>query len=121
MSLKHLREAGVLLPREEWGAHELRTTVDKVSLVACYALGIAAVVLMWAGDGHGLTLVGAALFLGFMAWITYISLRAVDVQAAHFREERAEVLEAKMTLLGPEDAPDEPQIGDDASQTPPEA
>ena len=88
MSLKNLQDAGVLLPKEEWGVHDLHTSVSKPRLLASLALGLASVVMMYLGNGSGLTFVGAALFLAFMVWITHISLRAINVQSDQFREER---------------------------------
>jgi len=88
MSLKNLQDAGVLLPKEEWGVHDLHTSVNKPRLLASLALGLASVIMMYLGNGSALTFVGAALFLAFMVWITHISIRAVHVQSAQFREER---------------------------------
>ena len=51
MSLKQLRDLGVLLPHEEWGAHDLRTTVNKRALGATTALGVAGLALMYVGNG----------------------------------------------------------------------
>lgn len=93
MSLKDLQEAGVLLPPEEWGAHDLHTSVNKPQLVAALLLGLASVVMMYVGGGRTLTFIGGVVFIAFMAWITHISLKAVDVQAAQFAEEHARFLE----------------------------
>ncbi len=92
MSLKDLQEAGVLLPKEEWGVHDLHTSVNKPMLVAAFLLGMASVVMMYLGDGTTITFIGGALFLGFMAWITHISIKAVNVQAAQFAEEHEHFL-----------------------------
>jgi len=88
VSLKDLRDAGVLLPREEWGVHDLHTSVNKPMLVAALLLGLLSVALMYLGGGRWLTFLGAATFIAFMGWITWISVRAVDVHVAHFDEER---------------------------------
>lgn len=92
MSLKDLQKAGVLLPKEEWGVHDLHTSVNKPMLVAAFLLGVASVVMMYLGGGTIITFVGGVLFLGFMAWITYISIKAVNVQAAQFAEEHERFL-----------------------------
>jgi len=88
VSLKDLHQAGVLLPRDEWGVHDLHTSVNKPMLVAAMLVGLASVVLMYVGGGDTLTFVAGGLFIGFMAWITHISIKAVNVQAAQFAEER---------------------------------
>lgn len=88
MSLKDLQEHGILLPQEEWGVHDLHTSVNKPRLVASFLFGIIAVGLMYFGGGETLTFVGMVMFILFMGWITRISLKAVEVQAAQFAEER---------------------------------
>jgi hypothetical protein len=90
MSLKDLRDLGVLLPSEEWGQHDLSTTVNKAALILALILVSGAMVLMYAGNGGTLTLVGMGVFFAFVAWITRISLRAVREQAARFEEQREE-------------------------------
>lgn len=97
MSLKDLSEHGILLPQEEWGAHDLHTSVNKVALVAALLFGLAAVVLMYLGGGTSLTFVGTVMFLAFMAWVTHISMKAIDVQAAQFAEEREQVIEEQQS------------------------
>lgn len=91
MSLKDLQEHGILLPEQEWGVHDLHTSVNKPLLLASLAFGLAAVVLMYIGGGRALTFVGMVMFILFMGWISQISLKAIDVQAAQFAEEREAV------------------------------
>jgi len=88
VSLKDLQRTGVLLPKEEWGAHDLHSSVNKPMLVASLLLGLASVAMMYLGGGAALTFVGGGLFIIFMGWITHISVKAVGVQAAHFAQER---------------------------------
>ena len=107
MSLKQLRDLGVLLPHEEWGAHDLRTTVNKRALGATTALGVAGLALMYVGNGGGVSFVGVGLFLGFMGLITWISLRAVEVQAVRFQEQRKEIRE---DIAAADDKGDAPEI-----------
>ena len=101
MSLKDLQRTGVLLPKEEWGAHDLHTSVNKPMLVASLLLGVASVAMMYLGGGPALTFVGGGRFLVFMGWITHISLKAVEVQAAHFAQERR-ALHAEESAAEPE-------------------
>lgn len=93
MSLKDLQQTGVLLPQEEWGVHDLHTSVNKPMLVAALTVGLASVVAMYVGQGGTLTFVGGAVFIGFMAWITHISVKAVNVQAAQFAQEHEQFLD----------------------------
>jgi hypothetical protein len=87
MSLKDLEELGVLLPKDQWGAYALHSTVSRPALVSAGLLGAMAIVVMYAGNGGTFTFVGAGLFLAFMAWITHISIRAIDRQAGQFQQE----------------------------------
>jgi len=107
MSLRDLRQLGVLLPHEEWGAYDLRTTVNKPAMTATGTLAVLAMVCMYAGNGGVLTFVGIAMFLAFMGLITRICLRAVETQAERFKEQREEIREE----LGAEDAPAPPPEG----------
>lgn len=93
MSLEDLKETGVLLPEEEWGKHDMRTTVNKPSLALAALLGILSVSFMYLGGGHPLTFVGVGLFFAFMGWVTHISLKAIDAQDAQFEQEREELRE----------------------------
>ena len=94
MSLKDLQDAGVLLPEDEWGAHDTTSGVNRVALVGCW------VALMYVGGGHALTFVGAALFLAFMGCVTYVSIRGAEVQSSRFEEER-EALAREATVVAP--------------------
>jgi len=106
VSLRELNQAGMLLPRHEWGRHDLHTTVNKVALVLALLLGLVSVILMYASGGRWPTFLGIVLFLVFMGWITYISIMAVRRQATQFAEEREEIAEAP--TLPPDAPPDTP-------------
>lgn len=109
MSLKDLKELGVLLAEEEWGAHDLHTTVNKPALLMTIGLGAAAVVGMYLGGGRTLTFVAAGMFLAFMVLITHISLAAIDAQADRFAQEREQLHEeagpATSEAGGPNEGP----------------
>jgi len=81
----------VLLPQEEWGEHDLSTTVNKRALALVMAIGVIALALMYAGDGGWLTFAGIGLFMIFMWQITRISLAAVEMQAQRFKATREEL------------------------------
>ncbi len=87
MSLRELNDAGMLLPKDEWGAHDLHSTVSRAALVATLLVGLVSIALMYLGSGGPATMVGIGLFLIFMIWITRISVTAVDQLAERFEAE----------------------------------
>ena len=90
MTMDDLREHGVLLPEEEWGAHRLETTVPEWPLAAA-RLGAAALwVVAYLGDGGTATWIAVAGFLVLLFAVTWTCDRAVRRQRERFREERRE-------------------------------
>ena len=87
MSLRELNDAGMLLPKDEWGAHDLHSTVSRVAMVSSLLLGLVSIALMYLGAGGTVTMVGIVVFLVFMVWITQISVTAVDQLGARFDAE----------------------------------
>lgn len=87
MSLKDLRELGVLLPDEQWGTYDLHGALNRPAVALAALLAALAVAFMGAGNGGVLTFVGAGLFVVFMAWISHISMKAIDRQSAQFEQE----------------------------------
>ena len=87
MSLRELNDSGMLLPKEEWGAHDLHSTVSRLGLVAALILGLVSIALMYLGAGGKVTMIGIVLFLVFMVWITQISVTAVDQLGERFDAE----------------------------------
>ena len=88
MSIDDLREQGVLLPEEEWGQHELETTVHVLPLAAGFTVAVASLVVIYLGDGGTLTWVGSGVFLVALYAVTWMCDRAVLRQRERFREER---------------------------------
>ena len=78
MSLEDLENAGILLPREEWGTRDLSTSVNKPLLVVAGIIAIAACGLMYMGDGRPLTWLGGAVYLVDLVGFTCLSWRAVE-------------------------------------------
>ena len=78
MSLEDLENAGILLPREEWGTRDLSTSVNKPLLVVAGIIAIAACGLMYMGDGGPLTWLGGAVYLVDLVGFTWLSWRAVE-------------------------------------------
>lgn len=90
MTLEDLREHGVLLPEEEWGAHRLETTVPEWPLAAALAAAVALWVLAYLGRGGWLTWVAVTAFLVVLYAVTWMCDRAVLAQRERFRRERRE-------------------------------
>ena len=80
MSIKDLKDMGILLPEEKWGGLDLHTSVNKFHLVASGLIALAAVVMGYVGNGGTLTWVGVGMFFVFVAYFTWVSLKAIDVQ-----------------------------------------
>lgn len=88
MTIEDLREQGVLLPEEEWGAHRLETTTSEGVLLAAFAVALAALVLAYVGAGGILTWVGTGVFLVDLYAITWMCDRAILRQRRRVRRER---------------------------------
>ena len=88
MTLEDLRDHGVLLPEEEWGEHELETTVPEWPLLGAFLAAAGLWVLAYLGGGGALTAFAVAGFLVLLFAITWICDRAVSRQRERSREER---------------------------------
>jgi hypothetical protein len=77
MSLDDLERAGILLPREEWGTHDIHTNVAKIPLLVLGAFAPVCAVLMYVGNGAWLTWAGLGVFFVLMAAFTWLSLRGI--------------------------------------------
>lgn len=77
MSLEDLEKAGILLPREEWGTHDVHTRVARLPLLLLGALVPVSAALMYAGDGELLTWIGVGLFFVQLVVFTWLSLRGI--------------------------------------------
>ena len=77
-----LQDQGLLRPIAERYTGVLQTGVNKMSLLISGVLALAAVAMMYIGDGQTLTWVGSVLFLFSLLWFTWISIRpAADLEA----------------------------------------
>jgi len=88
MTLEDLRDHGVLLPEEEWGTHELETTVPEWPLLVAFLTAAGLWVLAYLGEGGLLTALSVTGFLVLLFAITWICDRGVTRQRARSREER---------------------------------
>lgn len=93
MTMEDLREHGVLLPEEEWGAHRLETTVPEWPLAAALLAAAALWVVAFLGDGGTTTWIAVGGFLVLVSAVTWICDRAIRRQRERFREERREAAE----------------------------
>lgn len=80
MSIKDLKEMGILLSEDKWGKFDLHTSVNKPQLVASGLLAAVASVMAYLGNGTTVTWIGVILLFVFLAWFTRISLKAIDKQ-----------------------------------------
>lgn len=88
MTLEDLREHGVLLPEEEWGAHRLESTTRQAPLLMAFGVAAGSLVATYMGDGGTWTWVGTGAFLVLLLAITWMCDRAVDRQRERVRRER---------------------------------
>lgn len=89
MSQEDLERHGVLLPREEWGAHQLETTVSERWLALAFALAVGSLCVIYFGAGGTWTWIGLVTFLIALYWIVWICDRAVVRQRRRTRQERS--------------------------------
>ena len=82
MSLEDLEDAGVLLPREEWGKHEIKSRQNKLLILLPAVVAVVSVVLMYWGNGRLWTWVGLGLFLVALFAFTVAALQAINRQNA---------------------------------------
>jgi len=80
VTVEDMERKGLLLPREEWRDEAPDTQVARAPLVAVFALLAVSAVLMYLGNGNGLTWLGLGLFLLCLAGFTLLSLRAIGSQ-----------------------------------------
>jgi hypothetical protein len=82
MSLDELEEAGLLLPRDDWGKGDPHSKVNKWALAAAWTLAGVSAVLMYAGNGLLATWIGLIGMLVFIGWFTYLSVHAINARHA---------------------------------------
>lgn len=110
MTIEDLREQGVLLPEEEWGEHQLETTVRETPLLAAFLVAVGALTAAYIGDGGSTTWIGVTTFLVCLYAIIWMCDRAVRRQRERFRKERRRFRGNRKAPAG----------GGDASAGPPE-
>ena len=88
MTMEDLRDHGVLLPEDEWGAHRLETTVPEWPLAAMLLAAAVLWVVAFLGDGGTATWIAVGGFLVLVFAVTWICDRAIRSQRERFREER---------------------------------
>ncbi len=91
MGLEELKEAGVLLPEEEWGEHEVKTTVRQVPMLIASLLAVGGWVAAYLGGGSTLTWIGITAFLIALFAVLWMCDRAVMRQRKRFKREHEEM------------------------------
>lgn len=81
MSIEELRAHGLLLPKEDWGALDLHTSVNKIALLFTFALAAFALILIVIGEGQAITWIGAVLYVLFLVLFTLVSNAGIAHQA----------------------------------------
>ncbi len=91
MTFEDLEEQGVILPEEEWGQHELQTTVRRVPLAIAFLGAVAGWVAALLGGGGPVTWAGVAAFLTMLLAVTWLCDRGVVRQRHRVEEVRREL------------------------------
>lgn len=92
MSIEDLEKHNVLLPKEEWGTHRLKTTTSELPLLLAFLAGIAGCVLTFLGGGGLWTWLGISLFFAAFIIIIVLCDRAIQKQNERVEKEREQEL-----------------------------
>lgn len=90
MSIDDLKEQHVLLPEEEWGIHELKTTVRQLPAILLFICCTAALVMTYFGAGNRSTWIGILLFFCSFFAIIILCDRAIIKQKERTKSEKEE-------------------------------
>lgn len=90
MSIEDLKEQQVLLPEEEWGEHNLQTTVHKLPVLLLFLCSVAGCVMVYLGNGQTFTWIGIVLFFVTFFGVIWLCDRAILRQRERFKKERQE-------------------------------
>lgn len=88
MSIEDLEQHGVLLPKEEWGTHQLETTTSELPLLFIFFCSVAGCVLTYYGNGNMWTWIGIGLFFVTFFLVILLCDRAIRRQRKRTKEER---------------------------------
>lgn len=88
MSIEDLEEQNILLPEEEWGQHELKTTASQIPMLILFACSITGCVLSFLGNGNLWTWVGIVLFFVSFFGIVLLCDRAIVKQRERTNKEK---------------------------------
>lgn len=95
MSLEDLRDQGVLLPEDEWGAHALETTVNQFPLLLIFLLAAGSLIVAYFGNGNAFTWIGVISFFAAFFGMVWLCDRAVRRQRKRFQHEHEDVEHAQ--------------------------
>jgi|GEM_PF-1813670 len=90
MSIEDLEQHGVLLPKKEWGKHELKTTTSEIPMLLIFLCSVAGCIITWMGNGNSWTWVGICLFFVAFAFVIVLCDKAIQRQRERFKQERGE-------------------------------
>lgn len=93
MSIEDLEKHGVLLPKEEWGTHDLTTTTAEVPLLIAFLVSVAGAGLTFWGAGGMWTWIGISIFFAAFVLVIVLCDRAIKRQNARVQQERERKLE----------------------------
>lgn len=88
MSIEDLEKHGILLPKEEWGTHNLSTTTAEIPLLIAFLVGVVGTVLTFWGGGDTWTWVGICTFFAAFVVIIVLCDRAILRQNERVEKER---------------------------------
>ena len=80
MSLKDLKEAGLILPEDEWGKLTFQKPYFKFPILLTFLLTFLSCILMYIGDGTWITWIGLLMFLLLLALFTFFSIKSINIQ-----------------------------------------
>ena len=90
MSIEDLEKHGVLLPKKEWGKHELKTTTSEIPMLLIFLCSVAGCVMTWVGGGNTWTWIGIVLFFVAFGIVILLCDQAIQRQRERFKKERSE-------------------------------
>lgn len=80
MSLRDLRERGLLVPQTLWGDAPIASEGGNASALATGAIGLASALLIWFGGGGPYTFAGLGLFLLDLLLFLVLGFTSVERQ-----------------------------------------
>lgn len=80
MSFKQLKEAGLILPEDEWGKLKFQKPHYSFAILVIFILSFASCVVMYIGNGSLITWLGLFAFIISLALFTFFSIKSINLQ-----------------------------------------